>query len=125
MPVLLQVALGGALGALLRYLTVQSSLRAFGPTFPYGTMIVNVVGSLIMGLAAVYLMERFGHSKIAPFVLTGCLGGFTTFSAFSLDVITLLEKDRLASATFYLAGSVGLSIIAVLIGVLIMRSILS
>jgi len=125
MPILLQVALGGALGASLRYLTVQYSLRAFGPSFPYGTMLVNIAGSFVMGLAAVYLMERFGQSRIAPFVLTGVLGGFTTFSAFSLDVLTLLEKGRVLSASFYLAGSVGLSIVAVLIGVLMMRMVLS
>lgn len=125
MPVLLQVAFGGAIGAILRYLTVQYSLRALGSAFPYGTMMVNVVGSFFMGLAAVYLMERFGHARVAPFVLTGVLGGFTTFSAFSMDVITLLEKGRVLGASVYLAGSVGLSIVAVLIGVLLMRMVLS
>ena len=125
MPALLQVALGGALGAMLRYLTVQYSLRAFGAGFPYGTMIVNIVGSFVMGLFAVYMIERLGAARIAPFVLTGVLGGFTTFSAFSLDLIYLLEKARFGAAMIYLAGSVGLSIVAVMIGVLMMRSVLS
>ncbi len=125
MPALLQVALGGALGAMLRFLTVQYSMRFFGAGFPYGTMIVNVLGSFVMGLFAVYLIERLGAVRLAPFVLTGVLGGFTTFSAFSLDLIYLIEKMRLGAAVIYLAGSVGLSIMAVLMGVLMMRSVLS
>ena len=76
MPVLLQVALGGALGASLRFLSGAMILRAMGSGFPYGTMFVNVVGSFLMGLLAFYLLERMdgSFSRYAPFLMTGLLG---------------------------------------------------
>lgn len=81
MPVLLQVALGGAIGASLRFLGGAIILRAMGSGFPYGTMFVNIVGSFLMGFLAFYLLERMdgSFSRFAPFLLTGLLGGFTTF----------------------------------------------
>jgi len=125
MSTLIQVALGGALGAMLRYMTLQASIHNFGPEFPYGTLIVNVAGSFAMGALAVFLFSRLGTEKYAPFVLSGLLGGFTTFSAFSLDTITLLEKGRVMAATLYTAGSVGLSITAVLLGIVMMRAVMA
>lgn len=125
MPVLLQVALGGAIGASLRYMSVQATLRLLGAGFPYGTLFVNVVGSFLMGLASIYFLHRLGHDRFAPLVMAGFLGGFTTFSAFSLDVVSLIEKGRIFAASGYVAGSVGLSIVALVIGVLVMRSLLS
>ncbi|MCP5073844.1 MAG: fluoride efflux transporter CrcB [Rhodobacteraceae bacterium] len=125
MLVLLQVAIGGALGAVARYLVVLTSLRVFGPAFPVGTLSVNVFGSLLMGAATFYFIHRVGDPKYGTFVLTGLLGGFTTFSAFSLDAVNLWEKGRLAAASFYVAGSVGLSIAALLAGFMIMRTALS
>ncbi len=125
MSVVIQIALGGALGAVMRHLVVLGSLRALGPSFPAGIMVVNIFGSFAMGLASVYLFHRLGDPKYAPFVLTGILGGFTTFSAFSLDALSLFEKGRLAAASFYVAGTVGLSIAALLAGVLVMRSVLA
>lgn len=125
MPVLLQVALGGALGASLRYLSGAMMLRAMGSGFPYGTMFVNVVGSFLMGLLAFYLLERMdgGLSRYAPFLMTGLLGGFTTFSAYSLDALYLLERGRYASASVYMGGSVVLAIGALFLGITIARSL--
>ena len=125
MPVLLQVALGGALGASLRFLSGTMILRAMGAGFPYGTMFVNVVGSFLMGLLAFYLLERMdgSFSRYAPFLMTGLLGGFTTFSAYSLDALYLLERGRYASASVYMGGSVVLAIGALFLGMTIARSL--
>ncbi len=125
MPILLQVALGGALGASARFLSGKMILRLLGSNFPYGTMFVNVVGSFLMGLLAVYLMERMDGSfaKYAPFLLTGVLGGFTTFSAYSLDALYLMERGRLAAAGLYMGGSVVLAIVALFLGMSIARGL--
>ena len=119
------VALGGAIGASLRFGIGAWTLRVFGPGFPVGTMVVNVVGSLAMGLAAVAMLHRFPGTwgAYAPFVMTGVLGGFTTFSAFSLDALNLIESGRLSNAIFYVAGSVVLSIGALFVGLSIGRMI--
>lgn len=123
----LMVAVGGAIGASLRYLTVVWAARAFGPAFPAGTMVVNVAGSFAMGVLAVLLMERFpgAWGRYAPFLLTGVLGGFTTFSAYSLDALYLLERGRHAAAALYIGGSVVASIGALWAGLTLARSIWS
>ena len=125
MPVLLQVAIGGAIGASARYLSGAAILRAFGSGFPYGTMFVNIVGSFLMGLLAFYLLERMDGSfaKYAPFLMTGVLGGFTTFSAYSLDALYLMERGRYAAAGFYMGGSVVLAIAALFAGIALARGI--
>ena len=125
MPVLLQVALGGAIGASLRFLSGAVILRAMGSGFPYGTMFVNIVGSFLMGFLAFYMLERMdgSFSRFAPFLLTGLLGGFTTFSAYSLDALYLLERGRYASASVYMGGSVVLAIGALFLGMTIARSL--
>jgi len=125
MPILLQVALGGAIGASLRFLSGAMILRAMGSGFPYGTMFVNVVGSFLMGFLAFYLLERMdgSFSRYAPFLMTGLLGGFTTFSAYSLDALYLLERGRYASASVYMGGSVVLAIGALFLGMTIARSL--
>lgn len=113
-----QVALGGAIGAVLRYASVLLAARVFGAGFPAGTLIVNVLGSFVMGIVAVVVLSRPG---LAPFVMAGVLGGFTTFSAFSLDTLRLIEAGRHLSALFYVGGSVGLSLFALFIGLIIGR----
>jgi len=125
MPVVLQVALGGAVGAALRYLSGSAALRLLGSGFPYGTMFVNILGSFIMGFAAFYMLERMdgSFSRYAPFMLTGVLGGFTTFSAFSLDAIFLIERSRFLAAAIYMGGSVALAILALFAGMAIARSL--
>ncbi len=124
---ILYVALGGAFGAVLRFLSVHWVTRAFGPAFPLGTLTVNVAGSLVMGVAAAYFIAR-GHSAPTPlmlFTMTGVLGGFTTFSAFSLDTLLLIEQGRAIAAVAYIAFSVALSIGALFVGITLARSVLS
>ncbi|SIO29334.1 fluoride efflux transporter CrcB [Vannielia litorea] len=119
---LAQVALGGALGASARYLTGVAAIRVMGPGFPWGTLTVNVLGGLVMGLFAALVGLRGGHVW-APFLMTGVLGGFTTFSAFSLDAVTLFERGQVGSAALYVVCSVTLSIGALVVGLLIGRSL--
>jgi len=118
------IAIGGALGAVCRYLTVVGATRIFGAGFPWGTMIVNVLGSFVMGLAVALLMDRISGdmSRFAPLVMTGFLGGFTTFSAFSLDAYLLLERGRLGLMILYAGGSVLVSILALVLGIAIART---
>lgn len=120
MPTLLQVALGGALGASLRWGVGLGVLRLVGPGFPVATLAINVLGSLLMGAFAM-LAARRGMSHLAPFAMTGVLGGFTTFSAFSLETVTLLERGRVGAAASYVALSVGLSIGALMLGAALAR----
>ncbi|MEE9454264.1 MAG: fluoride efflux transporter CrcB [Paracoccaceae bacterium] len=122
MPILLQVALGGAIGASLRYLSGTMILRTMGGDFPYGTMFVNILGSFLMGFLAIYLLERM-DGRYTPLLMTGILGGFTTFSAYSLDALYLLERGRYVSASVYMGGSVLLAIGALILGMTIARSL--
>lgn len=117
-----QVALGGALGASLRYLTNVGAMRLLGPGFPFGTMIVNIVGSFVMGVIVVVL-SRKGGTYLAPLLMTGLLGGFTTFSAFSLDALTLWERGQTGLAMAYVLGSVLLSLAAITAGLFLARSL--
>ena len=123
--VFLSVAAGGAIGASLRWLIVRWSGHVLGHDFPYGTLIVNVLGSLVMGVAAVAMMERFPGSwgRLAPFLMTGVLGGFTTFSAFSLDALFLIERGRNLAAAAYIGGSVALSIAGLWAGLALARGV--
>ncbi|MDN5788723.1 fluoride efflux transporter CrcB [Pseudorhodobacter sp.] len=121
---LLQVALGGAIGASGRYLSNVAVMRMIGPGFPYGTLFVNIVGSFLMGVLVVVLAEK-GGARLAPFLMTGVLGGFTTFSAFSLDVFTIWERGQIGTAGAYVAGSVLLSIAALVAGALATRGVLA
>lgn len=119
------VAAGGAIGASLRYLVVRWAGHVLGLAFPYGTLIVNVAGSLAMGLAAVVMMERFPGSwgRLSPFLMTGVLGGFTTFSAFSLDALYLIERGRHLAALAYIGGSVALSVLGLWAGMVLARGL--
>ncbi|MEM9736898.1 MAG: fluoride efflux transporter CrcB [Pseudomonadota bacterium] len=118
------VAAGGAAGAVLRFLVGHWALRLLGPGFPWGTFAVNVLGSFAMGLLAVWLMERPGAwSRWAPLLMTGLLGGFTTFSAFSLDALTLIERGRAGLALGYIGGSVVVSVAALWAGLTLARSL--
>lgn len=122
---LILVALGGGLGAAGRHLVNLAALRAFGPGFPAGTLAVNVIGSLLMGLLVGWLASRAGGSgnALRLFLATGFLGGFTTFSAFSLDVATLWERGALGAAALYAGISVTASILALFAGLAAMRAI--
>ena len=122
---LLAVAAGGALGAVGRLLVGSWATATLGTGFPWGTMIVNIAGGFLMGLAAVLLMERApgAWGRLAPFVITGVLGGFTTFSAFSLDALFLIERGEAARAALYVGGSVALSIGALWAGLTVARAL--
>ncbi|MEM6676842.1 MAG: fluoride efflux transporter CrcB [Pseudomonadota bacterium] len=114
------VAVGGAAGAVLRFLVSHASMRLV-PGLPVGTFLVNVVGSLAMGVVAVWLIERGALARFAPLLMTGLLGGFTTFSAFSLDAWYLLERGRFWVAVGYIGLSVVLSIAALAVGLALGR----
>ena len=111
---ILHVALGGALGSVLRHLAVT----LFGA--PWAVMGINVVGSFGMGVFYVALSARL---PLSPLMMTGLLGGFTTFSAFSLDTLKLWEAGRPLTAALYAGGSVLLSLLAVAAGVTLARSL--
>ncbi|MHC0054292.1 fluoride efflux transporter CrcB [Actibacterium sp. D379-3] len=119
---LAQVALGGALGACCRYLTGVAATRVIGHGFPWGTLIVNIAGSFLMGVLVVVLAEK-GGTRFAPLLMTGLLGGFTTFSAFSLDAITIFERGQTGLAAGYVAASVILSLLAIALGLLAARGV--
>ena len=119
------VAIGGAIGSLLRYYVGLGSLRLMGPGFPWGTLIVNVVGCFIIGVFAEMIMRRFNASvELRLLLITGFLGGFTTFSAFSLDAITLFERGDILAGGLYIVASVGLSMLAVMAGLGLMRALI-
>lgn len=117
---LLFVALGGALGSALRYLVNITLPRLVGHGFPYATMTVNVVGSFLMGVLVVVLAMK-GGNRFAPFLMTGVLGGFTTFSAFSLDAATLWKAGEVTTAAGYVIGSVVLGLAALFAGMAFAR----
>lgn len=122
MTAVLQVALGGALGAVLRYLTGIGLIRLFGHTqMPLGVLTVNVAGSFLMGLFIVTAAHR-GLTHLSPLVATGILGGFTTFSAFSLEAVTLYERGALGLAALYILANLTLSIAALFAGMALARS---
>jgi len=116
------VALGGAIGAALRFLTGVYVGRFATGQLPLGVLTANVVGSFVMGLVVVYLGQR-NAPEWQPFLMTGILGGYTTFSAFSLETVTLFEKGLVGQAVLYIVLSVGVSIAALVLGVMIARGI--
>lgn len=118
----LQVATGGALGAVARYLTGVATLRLVGPGFPWGTLAVNIAGSFLMGVLVVWLAAK-GGNRFSPLLMTGLLGGFTTFSAFSLDALTLWERGNAQMALIYVAASVILSLMAIAGGLAAARGV--
>ena len=116
------VFVGGGLGASLRHAVNMISARGLGTAFPWGTFIINISGSLVMGLIAGYLAFKGGASQPwRLFLMTGILGGYTTFSAFSLDAALLYERGEIASALFYVLGSVVLSIAGLFAGLALVR----
>ena len=118
----LLVFVGGGLGATLRHLINVTSARCLGTGFPWGTFIINITGSTVMGLIAGYLAFKGEASQPwRLFLMTGILGGYTTFSAYSLDAALLYERGELASAALYVVGSVVLSIAGLFAGLALVR----
>ncbi|MEL6884648.1 MAG: fluoride efflux transporter CrcB [Pseudomonadota bacterium] len=117
------VALGGAIGASLRWLWGVGMLRLTGPAdFPVAIIGANVIGSFLMGVFVVAAAHR-GLTHLSPFVMTGLLGGFTTFSAFSLETMTLIERGATGQAALYIALSVGLSVGGLGLGLMLARGL--
>ncbi|MGV4795701.1 fluoride efflux transporter CrcB [Rhizobium sp. F40D2] len=120
----LLVAVGGAIGSLVRYYVSQWTLRLMGPAFPWGTLAVNVVGCFVIGVFAELIARRFNASvELRLLLITGFLGGFTTFSAFSLDAISLFERGEAVAGGIYIVASVGLSMAAVMSGLAVIRAL--
>lgn len=120
----LLVALGGAVGSVLRYGVNVAGLGWLGPGFPWWTLGVNVVGSFLMGLLAAAMLVRGGADDLRLLLATGLLGGFTTFSAFSLDFAQLIERGEAVGALAYAGASVALSLLAVFAGLGLARAVL-
>jgi CrcB protein len=118
----LLVFFGGGLGATLRHLVNLTCARCIGTAFPYGTFIINISGSTVMGLIAGYLAFKGGAAQPwRLFLMTGILGGYTTFSAFSLDAALLYERGEIGLAVLYVVGSVVLSILGLFAGLALVR----
>jgi CrcB protein len=119
------VGLGGALGAMARYGVGVAVGHFWRNPFPLATLLINITGSLAMGLLIGWLVRHLppGQNEIRLFVAVGILGGFTTFSAFSLDVMTLIERGDVIPAVLYALGSVVLSVLGLLLGLMIFRGL--
>jgi CrcB protein len=120
------VFIGGGLGAAARHGVNILCARLFGLNFPWGTFAVNLIGSFVIGWLAAYFAFRAGADwtqSARLFLITGILGGFTTFSSFSLDFAMLFERGATISAMLYVAGSVGVSLLAIFLGLYVGRAI--
>lgn len=127
MQTLFLVAAGGATGAVARYLLGVQAMRSLGAGWPYGTLAANVVGGLLMGVLAAVLSLRGGadQEKWRLLLGVGVLGGFTTFSAYSLEVALMIDRRAYGQAALYSVGSVVLSILALFAGLILMRRLLA
>ena len=122
--VILVIALGGALGSLARHFLSSGIYQLTGTAFPWGIFAVNVLGGFIMGVIVELGALKLSYSpEMRAFLTTGMLGGFTTFSAFSLDAALLIERGDWWSAALYIAGSTVLSIAALFAGLGLVRSL--
>jgi CrcB protein len=124
-PILiLAAALGGSIGSAARYIVGVSVGRLFNTNFPWATLFINVSGSVLMGALAALILIRLDLSQAARIFLTvGVCGGFTTFSTFSLDAYSLIEKGNLATAVIYMVSSAVLSIVALALAMYAVRSL--
>lgn len=122
---LLAVAAGGALGSVARYLTMSLMGRWFGDTFPWGTLTVNVVGSFVIGAIIEGSALRWNVGpELRALLVVGILGGFTTFSTFSLDIMFLIERHSMTAALQYVFASVAIGVTAIYLGMAAVRLIL-
>ena len=125
MPPLILVMAGGAIGAGFRYHVGNVAYRNFGPGFPWGTWVVNLLGGLLMGVLAGLLMKQFTPAEGEPlrlFVGVGMLGGFTTFSAFSLETANMLVRGQTTLAAGYAVSSVAGSVLMLFVGLFLTRA---
>lgn len=123
MALTLWIASGGAIGAVLRHFLNIGIPRFAGSDFPWHTMLINISGSFVMGLLISLMALRWNiSSELRAFLTTGILGGYTTFSAFSLDFALLVERKAYALAGAYALGSVVLSLVAIFVGMALART---
>lgn len=126
MKMLLAVAAGGAFGAVGRYLVMGQAAQWFGTGFPAGTLVVNVIGSFILGvLVEVMALVWSPSQEVRALLVVGMLGAFTTFSTFSLDVALHFERGELAVVAVYVVASVALSVGALFAGLTLVRGLLT
>lgn len=127
MQTLLLVAGGGAAGAVMRYLLGVQAMKALGSGWPYGTFAANVLGGFLMGVLVSVLAFRGGadQERFRLLLGVGVLGGFTTFSAYSLEVALMVERRAYGAAALYSLGSVVLSVAALFAGMILMRRLLA
>ncbi len=120
---ILSIAIGGALGAVSRYL-INTGFMAFGISLPFATLTVNIVGSFLMGVIISYLahFDNYLSQEIKAMITTGFLGALTTFSTFSLDAITMLERQEYLYASLYILASVVICLLSVFGGMILVRS---
>ena len=124
MKILLAVAIGGMLGAVCRYILSTHALRLFGNGFPWGTLAVNLLGSIAMGILFEVLTSRWHFGpELRNLLMVGFLGSFTTFSTFSLEVVQLFERGLLITALLYIVGSVILCVLGLFIGLSLTRTL--
>ncbi|WP_293987864.1 fluoride efflux transporter CrcB [Sphingomonas sp.] len=119
----LLVMIGGAVGSAGRYAVGKLALGALGPDYPWGTLAVNLIGGLLMGLLAGMLARTGGSEHGRLLIGVGLLGGFTTFSAFSLDAVTMIERGQWGAAMTYALVSVIGSVIALFAGLYLVRAV--
>ena len=122
--ILASIAIGGAVGSVLRYLVQVQCASWFGTSFPYGTLLVNTLGSLLIGFLSVVFFERLIVSdEVRVAILVGVLGGFTTFSTFSLDTLNLIQQGSILTAISNVVLNAGLCISACFLGLLLAKTI--
>jgi len=122
MKIVLCIAAGGAVGAVLRHQVGKIATHFLGPDFPWGTISVNIIGSFIMGMLVAFFGRVWNPpQELRAFFTVGCLGAFTTFSTFSLDAVTLFERTDLVKSGTYVLASVFLSITALFLGIRAIR----
>jgi len=117
------IAIGGAIGAVLRFWVSSGIYSILGKEFPYGTLAVNILGSFLMGFLYILFLERIVSNELRAIVLIGLLGAFTTFSTFSIETLNLLLDGEQAKALLNIFFSVGLCLLATWMGMLLAKQI--
>lgn len=126
MKILVYIAAGGAIGAVARHFMVGHVGQWFGQGFPWGILIVNILGSLVLGaLVETFALLWSPSQELRALIVVGILGGFTTFSTFSMDVVTLYDKGQMLHAALYIGASVAFAVLAFFVALQLTRAVLS